>query len=85
MSGQTVGAISGRFGTNCGAEPERGESFGEMIRFGVEGGEDIEVGGVEGGVGGRAFGCGAGFGLSGKEVIDSGGVGLETAGFDFLV
>ena len=69
VSGQTIGAISGRFGTNSGAEPERSEVFGEVTRFGVEGGEDTEVGGVGGGVGGRAFGCAAGFGLSGKEAV----------------
>ena len=89
MSGQTIGAISGRFGTNSGAEPERGEGFGEVIRFGVEGGEDTEDGGVGAGVSGRAFGCSAGFGLSGKEGIDCGDVGgevvgLETAGFGFF-
>ena len=65
-----------------------------MARFGVGGGEDIEVGGVEdgedtefGGVKnevGRVFGCGAGFGLSDREIIDSGGVELETAGFGFF-
>ena len=74
-----------------------GEGFGEVTRFGVEGGEDTEVGGVGGGVG-RAFGCDAGFGLAGKVVIDSegtadsgdvgdevGGVGgLETTDFGFF-
>ena len=44
VSGQR-GAFPERFGTNSGAEPERGERFGEVgeeTRFGVEGGEVTE-------------------------------------------
>ena len=41
MSGQ-VDVFPERLGTNSGAEPERGERFGEVFRFGVEGDEVIE-------------------------------------------
>ena len=90
-----MGVFSECFDTNSAAEPERSECFGEISGevIGEKFGEDIEVGGVGGGVD-RIFGCVAGFGLSGEKGIDRGGDvegeeggvdGLETTGFGFFV
>ena len=87
MSEQTIDAISGRFDTNSGAEPERGEIFGEMIRFDVKDDENTEVENVKDEID-KAFGCDAGFRLFAEKNTDCEsvieGVELETANFGFL-